>query len=85
VRNILQTVKRKKANWIGHIFNRDCLLKRVIEGVEVRRKRGRRSKQLFDGLKGTGECCKPIEEALDRAWFRTRFARGNRLIRQEAE
>jgi hypothetical protein len=27
VRNILHTVKRRKANWIGHIFCGNCLLK----------------------------------------------------------
>jgi hypothetical protein len=31
-RNILHTVKRRKANWIGHILRRKCLLKHVIEG-----------------------------------------------------
>jgi hypothetical protein len=31
-RNSLQTIKRKKANWIGRILRRNCLLKRVIEG-----------------------------------------------------
>jgi hypothetical protein len=31
-RNILQSVKRKKVNWIGHILGRNCLLKHVIEG-----------------------------------------------------
>jgi len=30
--NILQTIHRRKANWIGHILRRDCLLKHVIEG-----------------------------------------------------
>jgi hypothetical protein len=30
-RNILLTVKRK-ANWIGHILHRNCLLKYIIEG-----------------------------------------------------
>jgi hypothetical protein len=25
-RNILQRIKRKKANWIGHILYRSCLL-----------------------------------------------------------
>jgi hypothetical protein len=30
-RNILHTVKRRKANWIGHILRRNCLLKHVIE------------------------------------------------------
>jgi hypothetical protein len=31
-RNILQTIKRRMANWIGHILRRNCLLKHVIEG-----------------------------------------------------
>jgi len=26
------TVKRRKANWIGHMLRRNCLLKNVIEG-----------------------------------------------------
>jgi hypothetical protein len=30
-RNILQTIKRRKANWIGHILHRNCLPKHVIE------------------------------------------------------
>jgi hypothetical protein len=31
-RNILHTIIRRKANWIGHILRRNCLLKHVIEG-----------------------------------------------------
>jgi hypothetical protein len=31
-RNILHTIKRRKANWIGHVLRRNCLLKHVIEG-----------------------------------------------------
>jgi hypothetical protein len=31
-RNILCTVKGRKANWIGHILHRNCLVKHVIEG-----------------------------------------------------
>jgi hypothetical protein len=31
-RNILHTIKRNKANWIGHILHRNCLMKHVIEG-----------------------------------------------------
>ena len=30
--NILHTIKRKKANWIGHILRRNCLLKHLVEG-----------------------------------------------------
>ena len=31
-RNILRIIKRRKANWIGHILRRNRLLKCVIEG-----------------------------------------------------
>jgi hypothetical protein len=55
-RNILHKIKRRKANCIGHILRRNCLLKHVIEGklegrVEMTGIRGRRCKQLLDDLK----------------------------------
>jgi hypothetical protein len=55
-RNILHIIKRRKAKWSGHIFCRNCLLKSVIEGklegrTEVTGRRGRRRRQLLDGLK----------------------------------
>jgi hypothetical protein len=31
-RNILQTIKIKKVDCVGHIFRRNCLIKHVIEG-----------------------------------------------------
>jgi hypothetical protein len=31
-RNVLETIKRRKANWIGHTLRRICLLKHVIKG-----------------------------------------------------
>ena len=34
-RSILYTIKRRKANWIGHISSRKCLLKHVIEGNDI--------------------------------------------------
>jgi hypothetical protein len=30
-RNIVNTIKRRKASWIGHMLRRKCLLKHVIE------------------------------------------------------
>jgi hypothetical protein len=69
-RNIIHTVKRRKANWVGHILRRNCLIKDVIEGrigrIEVRERRGRRYKQLLDYLKENGGCWRLKEEALDR-------------------
>jgi len=31
-RNILHEISKRKANWIGHILRRNCLLRRLIEG-----------------------------------------------------
>jgi hypothetical protein len=31
-RNILHVIRKRKANWIGHILRRNCLLQRVTEG-----------------------------------------------------
>ena len=31
-RTILHELSKRKANWIGHILRRNCLLKQVIEG-----------------------------------------------------
>ena len=31
-RKILHEIRKRKANWIGHILHRNCLLLRVIEG-----------------------------------------------------
>jgi len=44
---MVQTIKRMKANWIGHSWHRNCLLKQVIEGkvegkMEVTGRRRRR-------------------------------------------
>jgi hypothetical protein len=51
-RNILHTTKLQKANWIGNILHRNCLLKHVIEGNTGGMKRqGRRRKQLLDACK----------------------------------
>ena len=55
-RNILHETGKRKANWIGHILRRNCLLKQDIEGkikeeVEVTRRQGRRRKKLQDDLK----------------------------------
>jgi hypothetical protein len=70
-RNIVHTIKKRKANWIGHILRRNCLLKHVIEGklegrIEMAKIRGRRRKQLLDDLKENRRYWKLKEEALDR-------------------
>ena len=70
-RNILQSIKRRKASWIFHILRRNCLLRHVIKGTiegrtEVTGRQERRSKQILDDLQETRRCWKLKEEALDR-------------------
>ena len=49
-------MERGKANWMGHILRRNCLLQRVTEGkiqggIEVAGRQGRRCRKLLDDLK----------------------------------
>ena len=79
-RNILQTLRRKKANWIGHILCRNCLPKHVTEGkvygrTETRRWSGRRRKQLLDDLKEKTCCWKLKEDKSHRAVWRIRIGK----------
>ena len=79
-RNILHEIRKRKANWIGHILRRNCLLKQVIEGkikgeMEVTRRRGRRRKKLLDDLKYRRGYCHLKEEALDRTIVEKSFWR----------
>ena len=90
-RNILHEIRKWKANWIGHILRRNCLLKQVIEGkikgeMEVARRRGRRCKKLLDDLKDRRGYFHLKEEALDRIMWRNRFGRGvGPVVRQSTE
>jgi hypothetical protein len=80
-RKILHEIRKRKANWIGHILRRNCLLKEVIEGkikgqIEVTRRRGRRRKKLLDDFWDRRDYSHLKEEALDRIKWRNRFGRG---------
>jgi uncharacterized membrane protein len=44
-RNIPHTIKRRKANWIGQILGRNCLLKHVIEEKTEARNDGKKRKK----------------------------------------
>jgi hypothetical protein len=76
-RNIVHTIKRWKAKWIGHILQRNCLLKQVIEGnIQGTARRERRCKQLQYVVKERRGYWKLKEEALSRTVWRTNFGRG---------
>jgi len=90
-KNILYEISKGKANWIGHILRRNCLLQRVIEGkmkdgIEVIGRRGRRSRKLLDDLKERRGYSHLKEETLDRSRCRARFGRGFvPVVRQTAK
>jgi hypothetical protein len=76
-RNILHTIRRRKASWIGHVLCRNYLLSHVIEGKIIGTRRpGRRRKQLLDDLKEAIRYWKLKEEAQDRTLWRTQFGTG---------
>jgi hypothetical protein len=77
-RNMLHEISKQKANWIGHIFRRNCLLQQVMEGkitggIEVTGRRERRRGKLLDDLKERRGYSHLKEETLDRTMWRTRF------------
>ena len=80
-KSIVHEISKRKANWIGHILRRNCLLQRVIEGkikggIEVTGRRGRRRRKLLDDLKERRRYSYLKEEAVDRAMWRAHFGRG---------
>jgi hypothetical protein len=89
--NILHEISKRKANWIGHILRRNCLLQQVIDGkikggIKVTGRRGRRRRKLLDDLKEKRGYSHLNEEALDRTVWRTGFGRVfGPVVRQTAE
>jgi len=84
-------LRKRKANWIGHILRRNCLLQRVIEGkiigeIEVTGRRGRRRRKLLDDLKKRRGYSHLKEEALNRTMWRARFGSGfGPVVRQTTD
>jgi hypothetical protein len=90
-RNILHEISKRKANWIGHILCRNCLLLRVIEGkikggIGVTGRRRRRRMKLLDNLKDRRGYSHLKEKALDRTMWIARFGGGfGPVVRQTAK
>jgi len=84
-------IRKRKANWIGHILRSNCLLQRVIEGkikggTEVTGRRGSKRRKLPGDLKDRRGYSHLKEEALDRTMWRARFGRGfGPVVRQTAK
>ena len=86
-RSILHEIRKRKANWIGHILRRNCLLKQIIEGkIKGEMEVTRRRKKLLDDLKDRRGYSHLKEEALDRTMWRNRFRGGfGPVVRQNTE
>ena len=86
-RNILHEIRKRKANWMGHILRRNCLLKQVIEGkIKGEMEVTRRRKKLLDDLTDRRGYYHLKEEALDRTMWRNRFGGGfGPVVRQNTE
>ena len=73
-RTLLNNILRRKANWIGHILRRNCLLHDEIEGQMTEVKGvGRRRTQLLDDLRNRRRYWEKKEEAEDRRRWRRQF------------
>ena len=90
-RNILPEIRKRKANWIGHILRRNCLIRQAIEGkikgeMDVTIRRDRRHKKLLDDLKEGKGYFNLREDVLNRSMWRNRFGGAiGPVIRQTAE
>jgi hypothetical protein len=80
-RNVLHEISKWKANWIGHILCRNCLLQQVIEvkikgGIEVTGRGRRRRRKLLGGLKERRGYSHQKKEVLDGTMWTACFERG---------
>ena len=56
-RIMLELIKKRKRNWLGHWLRRNCLLKDALEGmVNGKKVRGRRRYQMIDNIMINGLC-----------------------------
>jgi len=79
-KNILLTIKQRKAKWIRHILRKKLLQKRIIQGMmEGTKRQKRRHKQLLDNVKETRRYWKQKQEALDRTPWRIHLEVGKDL------
>ena len=63
-RNILHEIRKRKANWIGHILQ-GVTEGKTKGGIEVTGRRGRKRRKLLDDLKERRGFSQLKEEALD--------------------
>ena len=70
-KKLLDTIRRRKRNWLGHILRRNCLQLRIIEGkIEGKRGRGRKRIGMLDDVKEGRRYQEMKEVAQDRIKWR---------------
>ena len=70
-RRLLEVIKKRKKNWIGHMLRRDCLLVNALEGLVCgRRRKGRRRYKLLDDIKQNGGYAEMKRAAEERGTWR---------------
>ena len=73
-KTLINNILRRKANWIGHILRRNCLLHGTIEGQMTEVKRVvRRRPELQDDLRNRSRYWEQKEEAEDGKRWRRQF------------
>ena len=88
---IVHEINKGKANWIGHILRRNCLLQQVIKGkikgeIEVIGRPEIKRRKLLEDVKEKRRYSHLKEEALDRTTWRARFGTGfGPVVRQNTE
>jgi len=54
-RSLMDTIRQRQRNWIGHILRGNSLLRTVLEGeIDGRKTRGKPRMKLLDGIMTTG-------------------------------
>jgi hypothetical protein len=89
-RIILHERSKRKANWIGQILRKNCLLQQVIEGkikvgIEVTGRRGSKRRKLLDDFKKRRGYSHLKEEVLDCSMWRAGFGRGFGLVVRQTD
>jgi len=79
-RNIINEMSKRKANWVGHILCRNCLLLQFIEAKinrkELKGRRRRRRRKLLDDLIEKRGFSRLKEEAIECTMWRAGLGRG---------
>ena len=70
---LLNNILRRKANWIGHILRRNCVLHDAIEGQMTEVEGVGRRTQLLDDLRNRRRYWELKEDAEDRKRSRRQF------------